>query len=231
MKTLGILGGVGPQTTSKVYLSIIDAIRKSNKDTYPAIIIYNLPFPFVIENEAIVQGRNSEKMIPYLIDGAKVLEKAGADFWILPCNTLHKYINDIRESVGIPFLSMLDETVTHLKSLKTKTVGVLATKSTIDSNIYKDLLEENGINVLYPIDAEQEHINNIIVELISGENSNSHCQQIEAICNSLAKKGADTILLACTDLQLGMSNVQSPIPVVDTTEILIQASVRELTSV
>lgn len=81
MKTLGILGGLGPQTTSKIYLRIVDLVRKSGKDKYPPIVIYNLPFPFIIEKEAIVQGVNSEKMLPYLIDGAKVLEKAGACFW------------------------------------------------------------------------------------------------------------------------------------------------------
>jgi len=77
MKTLGILGGIGPQTTSKIYLSVIDSIRKKGAEKYPPIVIYNLPFPFVIENEAIVQGINSEKMISYLIDGAKILEKSG----------------------------------------------------------------------------------------------------------------------------------------------------------
>lgn len=109
MKTIGILGGVGPETTSHVYHSIINLFRKSQLKRYPSIVIYNLPFPFVIEKEVIIDGINSHKMIPYLIRGAKILEKAGADFGILPCNTLHKYIERIRRVVKIPFLSILDE--------------------------------------------------------------------------------------------------------------------------
>jgi len=228
MKTLGILGGVGPQTTSKVYLSIIDLIRKNKQEKYPAILIYNLPFPFIIENEAIIKGVNSEKMIPYLLDGAKILEKSGATFGILPCNTLHKYINEIRGSVKIPFLSILEETVLRLKSLNVKNVGILATQTTIDSKIYANVLEENGINIFYPDTGEQNDINNIIVELINGERSELHGKKIEMICSELKEKGAESILLACTDLQLATSNVNSPIPIIDTTEILIDASVREL---
>lgn len=230
MKTLGILGGVGPQTTSKVYLSVIDSIRKNKQEKYPAIIIYNLPFPFIIENEAIIKGINSEKMVPYLVDGAKILEKAGASFGILPCNTLHKYINEIREAVKIPFLSILEETLLRLKSLNLKTVGILATQTTIDSKIYANVLEKNGIAILHPIKTEQDDINNIIVELISGVKSDLHGNKIEMICKSLQGKGAESILLACTDLQLGTSNVNSTIPIIDTTEILIEASVRELTN-
>lgn len=228
MKTLGILGGVGPQTTSKVYLSIIDSIRKDNQEKYPAILIYNLPFPFIIENEAIIKGINSEKMIPYLVDGAKILENAGATFGILPCNTLHKYINEIRRSVKIPFLNILEETLLKLKSLNLKNVGILATQTTINSKIYDNVLEKNGISILHPSKTEQDDINNIIVELINGVTSEFHGKKIEMICNALKERGAESILLACTDLQLATSNVRSPVPIIDTTEVLIKASVREL---
>jgi aspartate racemase len=228
MKTLGILGGVGPQTTSKVYLSVIDLVRKNKNDKYPPILIYNLPFPFIIEDEAIIQGINSEKMLPYLIDGAKILEKAGADFGILPCNTLHKYINEIRESVRFPFLSILEETVLALKLKKIKTVGILATETTIQSKIYENVLRENGIDIVYPSQTEQQIINNSIVELLNGIKNKSHSQNIEIICKSLKKKGAENILLACTDLQLVLADVNSSVSIIDTTGILIQASVREL---
>lgn len=228
MKTLGILGEVGPQTTSKIYHSIIDLFRKNKKDRYPAIVIYNLPFPFIIENEAIVKGINSHKMIPYLIDGAKILEKSGADFGILPCNTLHKYIKEIREAVKIPFLSILDETVSQLKLMEIKTVGILATKTTVKEQLYDGVLAEHGINILYPNRKEQENINKIIIELINGKVNEFQRETIKTICSSLHKKGAKAVLLACTDLQAIISEIQIPIPVIDTTEILIHASMREL---
>ncbi|MDO8664026.1 MAG: amino acid racemase [Candidatus Liptonbacteria bacterium] len=226
MKTIGILGGLGPETTSKIYHSIIDLFRKNKSATYPSIIIYNLPFPFAIEKEAIVEGRNSEKMLPYLVDGAKILEKAGASFGILPCNTLHKYIQEIRNAVKIPFLSILDETVSKLKSMKIHTVGILATETSVRDKLYNSILEKNGINLLYPTKTEQNNLNRIILELINEEKDDIQGQMIEKICSSLRKRGAKSILLACTDIQI--ATFKSEIPIIDTTEILIQASMREL---
>jgi len=226
MKTIGILGGLGPETTSKIYHSIIDLFRKNKASKYPSIIIYNLPFPFVIETEAIIEGRNSHKMLPYLIDGAKILEKAGASFGILPCNTLHKYIQEIRNAVKIPFLSILDETASQLKCMKVHTVGILATETSVRDKLYDDVLEKDGIHTLYPTKTEQYNLNRIILELISGEKNDFQGQMIEKICSSLHKRGAESILLACTDIQI--ATFKSDIPVVDTTDILIQASMREL---
>lgn len=229
MKTLGILGGVGPETTSKIYHSIIDLFKKNKKDKYPALLIYNLPFPFAIEQEAIVEGKNSEKMVPYLVEGAKILEKAGADFGILPCNTLHKYIGEIRDSVKIPFLSILDETVIKLKSMGIKSIGLLGTETTVKDGLYNDVLKMNGINYLYPTREEQNNINTIILELLNGEKNSLQEDKIKIICSSLQGKGAQAILLACTDLQIIAPNNKCIIPIIDTTDILIQASVRELT--
>lgn len=227
MKTLGILGGVGPETTSKVYHSVIDSIRKSGGGYYPAITIYNLPWPFSLEDDMILYGKNSEKMIPYLVNGAKILEKSGASFGILPCNTLHKHIGEIRSSVKIPFLSILEETKSKLTSLNMHRVGILASQTTINSNLYGEILKENSIDLVYPNKTEQNAINKIIVELVRGKQRKAHSKTITIICRSLKKKGAESILLACTDLQL-VANISSSIPIIDTTEVLVEASVREL---
>lgn len=227
MKTLGILGEVGPETTSKVYHSVIDSIRKNGNNFYPSIMIYNLPWPFSLEDEMILYGRNTEKMIPYLVRGAKILEKSGASFGILPCNTLHKHIGEIRSSVKIPFLSILEETKLKLKSLNMHRVGILASQSTINSNLYGEILKENDIGLIYPNKTEQSVINKIIVELVRGKQKEIHSKTMTMVCKSLKKNGAKSILLACTDLQL-VTNINSSIPIIDTTEVLVEASVREL---
>ncbi|MHB8710081.1 MAG: aspartate/glutamate racemase family protein [Minisyncoccota bacterium] len=228
MKTIGILGGVGPQTTSKVYLSIIKLIRERGEEKYPPIVIYNLPFPFVIEYEAIVQGINSEKMIAYLLDGAKILEKSGVDFGILPCNTLHKYIGEIRKAVKFPFLSILEETALALKERKVKKVGMLATETTIESKIYENVLKNIGINILYPSKNEQDTVNNIIVELLNETENSFQKEKLKTVCNALHERGAELILLACTDLQLIASDIKTAVPIIDTTEVLVNSSVREM---
>lgn len=228
MKTIGILGGVGPQTTSKIYLSIIESIRKDGEGIYPPIVIYNLPYPVVIEQEAIGQGTGAERMIPYLVKGAKILEKSGADFGILPCNTLHKYIKDIRESVDFPFLSILEETASIIRSRGVKNIGILATESTIQNRIYEEALRDDGVRILYPTENEQEIINNIIIELQTNRTNNTQEQKIGEIFKSLYKNGAEVIILACTDIQLITSKMETGENIIDTTEILINASIREI---
>lgn len=228
MKTIGILGGVGPETTSIVYHSIIASFKEEGEDKYPSILIYNLPFPFVIEKEAIIEGKNSQKMIPYLVGGAKILEKAGADFLILPCNTLHKYTKEIREAVKIPFLSILEETASKLKKMNINNVGILATETTVRDGIYNDILKKSEINFLYPERGEQDNINKIILELLNGKKNKLQQKKIKTICSSLQKRGAKAVLLACTDLQIIISNTHIFIPIIDSTDILIKASMWEL---
>lgn len=229
MKTLGILGGVGPQTTTKIYHSIINSFRKKGVNRYPSIVIYNMPFPFVIENEAILEGKNVHKMIPYLIKGAKVLEKSGASFGILPCNTLHKFIDRVRKSVNIPFLSILEETVIFLKSLNIKTVGLLATQTSVKDGLYKNILGRNKIGVIYPPKSIQKNLDKTIIKILSNKTTNIDKKKLKKICNNMQKnKKIGALLLACTDLQSIAYDVKLKIPLIDTTDILIKASLREL---
>ena len=156
-----------------------------------------------------------------------MLERAGASFGILPCNTLHKHIDDIRASVAIPFLSIIEETQRQLEVLAVRSVGILATQTTISSGLYGTPLQEKGLDLIHPNAAQQKRIGRVIIELVRGESRKIHGELIANICTSLHNNGAEIILLACTDLQL-VPDIQSPVPVIDTTEILIEASVREL---
>ncbi|MBP6944421.1 amino acid racemase [Patescibacteria group bacterium] len=228
MKTLGILGGVGPQTTADIYLSVIRNLKDIGEDTYPPILIYNLPFPYSVEYDAIVKGENSEKMIPYLVEGAKILEKGGADFGILPCNTLHKYINSIREAVQIPFLSIIEEVVTVIKEMKVKKVGILASQTANDSKIYERPLQQIGVEAVYPSLSEQTAINQIIIELLGGGAVPHHMDQLKMVCDGLQMRGAQVLLFACTDLQMLIPTMAGYLPIIDTTTLLISASIREM---
>ena len=185
MKTLGILGGVGPETTSKVYHSVINSMRESGQTHYPSILIYNLPWPHALEDDMIIHGRNSEKMIPYLLKGARMLERAGASFGILPCNTLHKHIDDIRASVAIPFLSIIEETQRQLEVLAVRSVGILATQTTISSCLYGTPLQEKGLDLIHPNAAQQKRIGRVIIELVRGESRKIHGELISNIFTSL----------------------------------------------
>lgn len=109
MKTIGIIGGLGPETTSEFYLDLVFSCAKKDKTARPGIIISSVPLPYQIEEDLILRSEGMERYIPFLTAEAQRLEKAGADFLVMPCNSLHVFIKQIRDSVNIPVLSIVEE--------------------------------------------------------------------------------------------------------------------------
>ena len=107
MKTVGIIGGLGPETTSEFYLELIFSCQKFNKVNRTPILIYIVPLPYDIEEDAIARSKGEERCVPFILDAAKSLERAGADFLVMPCNSLHTFIKEIRSAVKIPVFSIV----------------------------------------------------------------------------------------------------------------------------
>src|SRR3989344_5069879 len=133
MKTVGIIGGLGPETTAEFYLDIVFSCYKKTKKSRPGIIISSVPLPYQIEEELIIDNKGAERYIPFLVKEAIRLEKAGADFIVMPCNSLHVFINEIREAVKIPVLSIVEETVKFLKKNNFHKVGIISTSASIQN--------------------------------------------------------------------------------------------------
>ena len=226
-KTVGIIGGLGPETTSKFYLELIYSCRKFNEISYPHILIDSIPLPFEIEKEAIAEGFGYEKILPYLISTAKNLEKSGADFLVLPCNSLHIFIKDIRKAVKIPVLSILEETSKFLKEQKINKVGIVATLMTIQNKLYEKFLEQKKIQQIIPSELEQVKIGKLIHNLVSSKYDNKDRELLMKIIKSFTKDKVKHIILACTDLQLLMPKIKG-IKIYDTMKILADATVRNI---
>src|SRR3989344_5390819 len=94
MKTVGIIGGLGPETTAKFYLEVLSSCFKTNKLNRPPMIVFNVPMRFDLEREIIVEAKGKNRLLPFLLDAAKHLEKGGADFIVIPCNTAHRNVKD-----------------------------------------------------------------------------------------------------------------------------------------
>jgi len=122
MKTVGIIGGLGPETTSEFYLEVVFGCYEQNKGARPPILIWNIPLNYEIEQNFLKNATGEEKYLPYLIAAAKKLEKGGADFIVMPCNSMHIFINEIRRAVKIPVLSIVEETAKFLKAKKIKRI-------------------------------------------------------------------------------------------------------------
>uniref|UniRef100_A0A7C5YYT8 Amino acid racemase n=1 Tax=candidate division CPR3 bacterium TaxID=2268181 RepID=A0A7C5YYT8_UNCC3 len=191
------------------------------------MIIASVPLPYKIEEEVIVNGTGVEKILPFLIREAKKLEKSGADFIVMPCNSLHVFIKEIRNAVKIPVLSIVEETVKFLKKNKFKKVGIVSTSATIKNKLYENAFRENNIGYETPDDFQQAKMGKIILNLVTGIRSNRDREELIKIIRDFEKKNVDCVVLACTDLQLLIPKIPS-LKIFDTMRIFADATVDKI---
>jgi len=223
MKTVGIIGGLGPETSAEFCLRVVSLCLKRNKIQRPEILSINVPVSFELENKFINKSQGKKEFCSLLVSTAKKLEKAGADFLVMPCNTAHIFIDEIRTSVNIPVLSIIDETTSFLKRRGVGKIGLLATPATIGNKLF-----DKKIDVINPDKDNQKRIGTIINKILQNKHTVSDKLKIFKIIDNFPKK-PDAILLACTDLQLLITESKhNELNIFDTMEILAQATVREM---
>ena len=227
MKTVGIIGGLGPETTSEFYLDIVFGTYKKSKEQRPAVIISSVPLLYQIEADLIERNEGGDRYIPYLTEEAKRLEKSGADFLVMPCNSLHVFINEIRESVSIPVLSIIEETVNYIKERGYQKVGIISTSATIQNKLYENAFKKANIEYITPDDFQQAKMGKIIVNLVTGQQRNEDREEIIKIIDTFDIKDVDCVALACTDLQLLIPKHKT-LPIFDTMKILAESTTREI---
>ncbi len=229
MKTVGIIGGLGPETTSEFYLDVVFSCQKKDKTARPAIIISSVPVPYQIEEEVIANNIGIERVAPFLTKEAQRLEKAGADFIVMPCNSLHVFIADIRQSVSVPVLSIIEEVVRFVKQNDFSKVGIVSTSATIKNKLYENAFRQENIGYETPDDFQQAKMGKIIHRLVTGQQNNQDREELVAIIDSFKDKNIDCLILACTDLQLLIPTHPS-LKIFDTMKILADATVEKIIS-
>lgn len=145
----------------------------------------------------------------------------------MPCNSLHEFINEIRESVKIPVLSIVEETTKFLKEEGITKVGIISTFITLDKKLYENSFIANGIEQIRPDDFQQAKIGKIIHNLVSNRHSNKDRGELINIIDTFGAKGVNHVILACTDLQLLIPS-HSQMKIFDTMKIFADATAREI---
>ncbi|PJC41127.1 MAG: hypothetical protein CO042_00080 [Parcubacteria group bacterium CG_4_9_14_0_2_um_filter_41_8] len=227
IKTVGIIGDLGPETTAEFYLDIISSCHKKDKITRPSIIIASIPLPLQIEEDLILRNKGAERYLPFLIKEAQRLEKAGTEFIVMPCNSLHIFINEIRNAVSVPVLSIIDETVQHLKQNNMNKVGIISTSTTVKSKLYENAFSKNNIGYVAPNESQQNKIDRIILDLLAGHQKDEDRNELANIINNFDEKNLDCVILACTDLQL-LKPHHPALKIYDTMKIFSDATVRKI---
>ncbi len=226
MKTVGIIGGLGPETTSEFYMNIIRKNEKISK-TRPKILIHNVPIPMDLEEDIVKNSRNEKGLLPLLIQGLEALQDK-VDFIVIPCNTAHIFIEDVVKKSKIPVISIIEETINDVKVRNIKKVGLLATSKTIEKKLFEIKLSSQNIQQLQPTNEEQKRISSIINELLQGTKSNDSKKFLLSTIHKLKQQGAEAIILGCTDLQLLLKQTDSPLLLIDTMNVLTNSTVRLL---
>jgi aspartate racemase len=227
MKSVGIIGGLGPETTANFYLEVIFRCQSRNDIQRPSIVIGSVPLIFEIERDLIADNKGIERYVPFLQQEAKRLEKSGVDFLVMPCNSLHVFIDEIRQAVSIPVLSIVEETIDYLKTNNIGRIGLISTSATIANKVYESGLTQSGIGFAIPSDEQRARIDGIIQRLVEGTHSEADREFIVAVAEQLARTGLSHVALACTDLQL-LNPDSKEVTIFDTMKILADSTVAYL---
>lgn len=215
LKTIGLIGGMSWESTVTYYKIINETVKEKLGGLHSAkCILYSVDFQEIEECQA---NGNWEKSGEILGEAAYNLEKAGADFIVICTNTMHKVINQIKEKISVPILHIAEMTAEKILEKGLKNIALLGTKYTMEQDFYKSKLIEKGINVIIPDKNDIETINEVIYdELCLGTiNFNSKKKFLE-IVDKLRSKGAEGIILGCTEIGLLIKNEDTDVPLFDT---------------
>jgi aspartate racemase len=221
---VGVIGGLGPEATLDFYAKVLNhSHARKDQDHIHLIIESNPKTPN--RNEAIA-GRGPSPA-PALMDMARALERAGADFVVMACNTAHAYEADIRNALTIPFVSLIDEVVDEVRMSNptAKRVGVLATQGSRDANIFALAFSKHGIDVLQLGYASQNHFMKILYLIKSGDRNTEIHHAMQQLGEELIALGADVLIAGCTEVPLVLQNGDNTKMMIDSTDVLARRCV------
>lgn len=222
-KTIGILGGMGPLATADLFCKIITHTQASkDQEHIPILIDNNTAIPD--RTTALLHG--GDDPMPEMTKSAKRLEAAGADVLIMPCNTAHNYFELLQQRVNIPFLNMIDLTCQAMLEKGVTTAGLLATTGTIQTGIYQRYASQYGITIFCPDDVQQEDVMQLIYSGVKAGNESFAVKPVQQCAQELLARGAQVMILGCTELPVAMQMYPLSFPAVDPTLELALAAIR-----
>lgn len=224
-KTIGVLGGMGPEASSNLYTKIIqyaqhkyDAVQDFD---YPPIIIYSLPL-FGFDEKGIADEKLVKKQ---LIEGVKKLESAGCDLIIIACNTVHSYYQEMQSAVKVPIFNIIEETKKRVTKFGYKKVGLFASESTNKLKLYQRRFADSNIDVISPNSEQQEILNRVIENVMGGNQKTEDIIFLKDIARDYVRQGAEAIVMGCTEIPLAINQAHTDIKLFDTIEIIVQCAV------
>ncbi|MDO8907866.1 MAG: aspartate/glutamate racemase family protein [Pseudohongiella sp.] len=225
MKTIGLLGGMSWESTQTYYRAINEGIRQEIGGLHSAkIVLYSVDFA---EIEALQMKGDWQSAATLLTRAAQSIEKAGADFLVICTNTMHKVAPEIASGIAIPILHIAEATADVLVLDGIRSVGLLGTRFTMEQAFYKERLLARGLDVVTPERADRDTVHRIIYEeLCLGQVRDESRLQYLAIIDQLRARGAEAVILGCTEISLLVNQCDTAVALYDTTVIHAQQAVK-----
>jgi aspartate racemase len=229
LKTLGIIGGVGPESTIDYYRSLIRLYRQRTDDgSYPEIIINSIDLKREID---LVERNQLPQLAAYLLDEVEKLARTGADFGLIASNTPHIVFDDLRPRSPIPLISIVEATCEVAAKMELKRVGLFGTHFTMQGRFYPDVFSRSGIALIVPDSRDQKYVHGKYMnELVNGVFLPETRDGLLEIADRLKERQQiEALILGGTELPLILKDeMHNGLPILNTTKIHVEAAVREM---
>ncbi|MBD3859713.1 amino acid racemase [Bacillus sp. 28A-2] len=219
--TIGIMGGMGPLATIDLMKKIISHTPAIKDQDHLHVIADN--YPQIPDRTTAIFG-TGEDPTDYMIESAKRLERAGADFILIACNTAHFFLQNVRQSTHIPIMNMPLDTANHLKEHQYTSVGLLATDGTLKTKLYQNACTNHHIEVITPSEELQKNVMNGIYAVKAGKLSKGE-SELKIAAEILMNQGAEAIIAGCTEIPVVLRATKE-VNVIDPTVILAKKAVK-----
>ncbi len=230
MKTIGLLGGMSWESTATYYRLLNEGIKGLYGGFHSAkILLYSVDFA---EIEGLQSAGKWQEAANLLAEAASRLEAAGADCMLICTNTMHKVADQVAASIQVPLLHIADATAERIVADGVTTVGLLGTRFTMEETFYRSRLENSyGLKVLIPSAAERKLVHDVIfTELCLGHIVESSRTAYRRIAEDLVRRGAEAVILGCTEISLLLRSEDNGLVLYDTTALHVQRAIREVTA-
>jgi len=225
MKVIGLIGGMSCESTAHYYARLNERVRAALGGLHSAeILMWSVDFAPIAEMQAEGRWQDAGRQLAGI---AKRLEQAGADAIVLATNTMHKVADTIEAAVGIPFLHIADATALKIRAAGMRRPAIMATRFTMEQDFYTGRLRDKfGLETLIPDEADRALMHQIIYdELCVGRVTETSRAAFVDVAQRLAAKGADCLVLGCTEVGMLLDERNAPLPIFDTTLIHADAAV------
>ncbi len=223
---IGLIGGMSPEASLKYYELLIHLIPKTTGDRHTGnILLDSVDFDDILTGLATENWKDIENIVA---EAYQQLVAAQANVFVICSNTIHKVVPNLEHTFTIPFIHIIEPVKDFILKYKMQRVGLLGTKFTMEDSFYREYLKKHNIDVIVPDKIDRDEVHRIIIEELTSGDFKSSYLYLKKLCEKVKDKGAEGIILGCTELPLILHAGDADIPLIDTIRLHVDAIIQHV---